>query len=97
MSGLYNKPFKIGVAVTVFSFLLLNIISYFIARRRYDAEYEAGNLFLVQDGPVRWGFPFAMFNGSTVDEMIGITLNFIVVTICGVVVGFTTRLLFRSR
>jgi len=97
MSDLYNKPFKRGIVVTVAIFILLNLASWFVARREYDAGYEAGNLFFAPGGRVRWGFPFALFGGDAFDEMIGITLNFSVAAVCAVLVGILARVIFKAR
>lgn len=79
MSWLYNRAFKVGVAVTIVLFAIVNILSYTAAQRSSDIEVS---------GIAPWGFPFSWTPGG---DPLALIVNFAVIAISSLAVGFLFR------
>jgi hypothetical protein len=82
MSSIYNKAFKIGVAVNLIAFGVTNLFSYWIAYRAPNEgiSFSGGNWLV-------WGFPFYWLESTG----IGLILNIFVIAMAGFVCGFIFR------
>jgi hypothetical protein len=98
MTKLYNRPFKIGFAITIAAFLILNVVNY-ISTHGHKAN--ASEIELIADhyfqGP-NWGVPFYWWGYSDwmfEDGFLGLVLNFIVIVGSAFVVGLLFRGLYK--
>ena len=99
MNRIYNKPFKVGFAATIIFGILLNVVSFQIARDKY-LELAEGNLFLAGKSSFNWGFPFDWFGYSSYffeDGFVGFVLNFISIVSCAFAAGLLVRYIMRRR
>lgn len=90
MAKVYNRSFMAGALVTIFVFVIANIVDAIWAYQAFDAN----PIKLSGDGPA-WGFPFdwARRDGSGLD----VILNASIVIATAFVVGFISRLIFDRR
>lgn len=83
MSRIYSKAFKVGVAINILVFAIINTWSYAAAKRAHDASN-------IRFAPgFDWGFPFSWFWDTGIG--LGFMLNFMVIALCSFIVGFIFR------
>ncbi len=80
---LYNKAFKIGVALNIILFAILNVLSYTAAQGR-EIKFS---------GRVSWGFPFAWIPGG---DPLALIVNFTIIAVSSLAVGFLFRYFSRK-
>ena len=91
--NLYNKPFKVGVAVTVAIFVVANFMSYMQARRELSMQHEMG-IRLSNLERLNWGFPYPWFYDPS---GLAVMINLSLYAFLSFVAGFTFRYLFSRR
>lgn len=91
VSGIYNKPFIVGVLFTIAVFIISNLISYLVS---YSPNNEK-NIFGSYDY-FMWGFPFAFCNSRFDCYPIDLCLNIIVLAFFSFVFGFSFRFVWSK-
>ena len=86
MFKLYNTTFKVGFCVNILVFLILNSVSYWIER----LKYENSLIHFTPDWGFNWGFPFDMTRYET------FSLNILIITVCGFIVGLIFRFIWSK-
>lgn len=88
-----NKAFAVGFCVNIFIFVILNYLSFAMARY----EYTNREIKLDHDG-YSWGFPFELYRNYVSDirdntgfTMKGIILDSVLILICGFILGLVFR------
>lgn len=94
MGYFYNRAFKIGVAVGVMIFLIINVVDYVIASKEYEA-YLNGPIKFAPLARFRWGFPF-IWDGYNFGFAEDGVLNVIVATTFGIICGLIFRFFGRK-
>jgi hypothetical protein len=94
MGYAYDNRFKIGFVATVAVFLLINVVSYFVARSEYEQLAKTNKLFPV-GGNLPWGFPLH-WSGSESSDFLATTFarpitNLLIILIAAVAAGIGYR------
>lgn len=99
MNKVYNKAFKVGFGINILLFLILNIISCFVAY----SEYSNAAIKFAHGG-YSWGFPFEMYRnylGYPMNDigftLGGVILNTFVITACGFICGFVAKSIWAEE
>ena len=93
MSKLYNKAFKIGVVVSLASFVILNVISF--VRASHASQRE--DWVQLPKRMLAWGFPYSwIWDGSQAQLIPNPVFNLAIIALCSFAAGFLFRYVGES-
>ena len=95
MHKIYNTAFQFGVVFNIFLFTILNIVSFMVARNKYESIDRS--IMFSPDYGFSWGFPFIWDETYfKVVEGAGTILNVIIWVSCSFAFGFLFKFI-RSK